>query len=41
MSYSDVVATIALFVSFIGTFASGYISYHYAIKGEKRKNLTL
>ncbi|HCB9078211.1 TPA: hypothetical protein M2O93_005314 [Klebsiella pneumoniae] len=37
MSYSDVVATIALFVSFIGTFASGYISYHYAIKGEKRK----
>lgn len=27
MSYSDVVATIALFVSFIGTFASGYIIY--------------
>ncbi|MGP0704895.1 hypothetical protein [Escherichia coli] len=37
MSYSDVVATIALLVSVLGTFASGYISYHYAIKGEKRK----
>ncbi|HED1541873.1 TPA: hypothetical protein R4S87_001855 [Kluyvera cryocrescens] len=37
MSYSDVVATIALFISVIGTFASGYISYHYAIKGERRK----
>lgn len=37
MSYSDVVATIALFVSVFGTFASGYISYHFAIKGERRK----
>lgn len=37
MSYSDVVATIALFVSVLGTFASGYISYHFAIKGERRK----
>ncbi|EPH3308706.1 hypothetical protein ACWO30_003194 [Citrobacter freundii] len=41
MSYSDVVATIALFVSFVGTFASGYISYHYAIKGERRKEYNL
>ncbi|MEG7408324.1 hypothetical protein V6E05_01050 [Citrobacter freundii] len=37
MSYSDIVATIALLVSVFGTFASGYISYHYAIKGERRK----
>lgn len=37
MSYSDKVATIALLISVFGTFASGYISYHYAIKGERRK----
>ncbi|HIC8437260.1 TPA: hypothetical protein ACW7QV_003355 [Citrobacter braakii] len=37
MSYSDVLATIAIIVSVVGTFASGYISYHFAIKGERRK----
>ena len=37
MSYSDVVATIALMVSVVAVPASGVISYRYAIKGEKRK----
>lgn len=37
MSYSDVVATLALLISVLGTFLSGYFSYRFAIKGEKRK----
>lgn len=36
-SYSDVISTIAMIVAFIAVPASGYLSYHYAIKGEKRK----
>jgi hypothetical protein len=35
--YSDTVATIALIVSVIAVPASGYFSYKYAIKGERRK----
>ncbi len=37
MQYSDVVATIAIIVSFIAVPASGYLSYRYAVIGEKRK----
>ena len=37
MSYSDIVATIAMIVSITAVPASGYFSYHFAIKGEKRK----
>lgn len=37
MSYSDTLATIALLISVLGTFLSGYFSYRFAIKGEKRK----
>lgn len=37
MSYSDVVATLALLISMLATFLSGYLSYRFAIKGEKRK----
>lgn len=37
MSYSDIVATIAMIVSVTAVPASGYLSYRYAIKGEKRK----
>ncbi|MGK0703344.1 hypothetical protein ACSFCW_07610 [Yokenella regensburgei] len=37
MSYSDIVATIAMIVSITAVPASGYLSYRYAIKGEKRK----
>ena len=37
MSYSDIVATIAMIVSITAVPASGYFSYRYAIKGEKRK----
>ncbi|AMG94294.1 hypothetical protein [Citrobacter amalonaticus] len=37
MSYSDIVATIAMIVSIIAVPASGYFSYKYAINGEKRK----
>lgn len=37
MSYSDIVATIALFISITAVPVSGYLSYRYAIKGEKRK----
>lgn len=36
-SYSDIIATIAMIVAFVAVPASGYISYHYAIKGERRK----
>lgn len=35
--YSNSVATIAIIVSFIAVPASGYLSYHFAIKGERRK----
>lgn len=35
--YSDTIATIALIVSVVAVPASGYFSYHYAIKGERRK----
>lgn len=37
MLYSDTVATIAMIVSITAVPASGYFSYRYAIKGEKRK----
>ncbi|HGX9415078.1 hypothetical protein ACTZHC_10760 [Escherichia coli] len=37
MSYSDIVATIAMIVSITAVPASGYLSYRYAIEGEKRK----
>lgn len=37
MSYSDIVATIAMIVSITAVPASGYFSYRYAIKEEKRK----
>lgn len=37
MSYSDIVATIAMIVAIIAVPASGVVSYHYAIKGERRK----
>jgi hypothetical protein len=37
MSYSDIVATIAIIVSITAVPASGYFSYRYAIQGEKRK----
>ncbi|MBS0854980.1 MULTISPECIES: hypothetical protein [unclassified Tatumella] len=37
MLYSDTVATIAMIVSITAVPASGYLSYMYAIKGEKRK----
>lgn len=37
MSYSDIVATIAMIVSISVVPASGYLSYRYAIKGGKRK----
>ncbi|HDL8284746.1 TPA: hypothetical protein PXQ99_001518 [Yersinia enterocolitica] len=36
-SYSDIIATIAMIVAFVAVPASGYLSYHYAIKGERRK----
>lgn len=37
MSYSDIVATIAMIISVSAVPASGYVSYHFAIRGEKRK----
>ncbi|EDT5054728.1 hypothetical protein NYD00_000766 [Salmonella enterica subsp. enterica] len=37
MSYSDIVATVAMIVAFVAVPASAYLSYHYAIKGERRK----
>lgn len=36
-SYSDIISTIAMIVAFVAVPASGYLSYHYAIKGERRK----
>lgn len=36
-SYSDVIATIAMIVAIVAVPASAYASYHYAIKGERRK----
>lgn len=36
-SYSDIISTIAMIVAVVAVPASGYLSYHYAIKGEKRK----
>ena len=41
MSYSDIVATIAMIVSITAVPASGYFSYHFAIKGEKRKEFNV
>ena len=41
MLYSDTVATIAMIVSITAVPASGYLSYRYAIKGEKRKGFNL
>lgn len=37
MSYSDTVATIAIIVSFIAIPASAYLSFKYAVQGERRK----
>lgn len=37
MGYSDIIATVAMIVSISAVPASGYLSYRYAIKGEKRK----
>ena len=37
VGYSDIVATIAMIVAIIAVPASGYLSYHFAIRGEKRK----
>lgn len=37
VSYSDTVATIALIVSTIAVPASGFISYYFAKRGDKRK----
>ncbi|MEY7368843.1 hypothetical protein AB9C80_08080 [Klebsiella pneumoniae] len=37
MVYSDLVSTAAMIVALIAVPASGYLSYHYAIKGERRK----
>jgi hypothetical protein len=36
-SYSNVVATTAMIVAIVAVPAGGYLSYHFAIKGEKRK----
>ena len=36
-SYSDIIATIAMIVAIVAVPASAYASYHYAIKGERRK----
>jgi hypothetical protein len=38
MSYSDIVATIAMIVSITAVPASGYFSYHFAIKEKKERN---
>ncbi|WP_413498911.1 hypothetical protein [Buttiauxella gaviniae] len=37
MQYSDVVSTIAMIVAIVAVPASGYLSYRYAVEGEKRK----
>lgn len=37
LNYSDVISTISLIGTAIGIPASAYVSYHYAIKGERRK----
>ncbi|MCK1075557.1 hypothetical protein MX032_06475 [Enterobacter cloacae subsp. cloacae] len=37
MTYSDTVSTIAMIVAFVAIPASAYLSYSYAIKGERRK----
>ncbi|KIS42740.1 hypothetical protein [Kosakonia radicincitans] len=37
MVYSDIVATIAMIIAVIAVPASGFVSYRYAIKGERRK----
>lgn len=36
-SYSNIVATIAMIIALVAVPASGYLSYRYAIKGERRK----
>lgn len=41
MSYSDTLATIALFVSVLGTVFSCLFSYNLSIKAEKRKEFNL
>lgn len=41
MLYSDLVATSAMIVAIVAVPASGYLSYHYAIKGERRKEFNL
>lgn len=41
MSYSDTLATIALFVSVLGTIFSCLLSYNLSIRAEKRKEFNL
>lgn len=36
-TYSNIVATFAMIVALVAVPASGYLSYKYAIKGERRK----
>lgn len=41
MVYSDLIATTAMIVAIVAVPASGYLSYHYAIRGEKRKEFNI
>ena len=41
MVYSDLVATAAMIVAIVAVPTSGYLSYHYAIRGEKRKEFNV
>lgn len=41
MTIDRILAIIATITAFIAVPASGYLSYHYAIKGEKRKEWNL
>lgn len=41
MTIDRILSIIAIIVSFIAVPASGYLSYRYAIKGEKRKEFNL
>lgn len=38
MTYNDCVATIAMIVAVIAVPATGYLSYYFAIKGEKGRS---
>ncbi len=37
MTIDRIISLIAIIVSFVAVPASGYLSYHFAIKGERRK----